>query len=336
MSRRIEVAAYDPKWPALYEAEAARLSGVFGADLVSIHHIGSTAVPGLSAKPIIDILVVVRDICTIAGFNPGMVALGYRPRGECLDAFGTPGRFYFSQDIGGVRTHQVHVMQSGHFDIRQKLVLRDYLRACPEEVDAYGRLKMRLAGQNTRGIVEYIEGKDAFVQGLIGRAEAWAGPTAGELPIANDLLFLVSLIDDLSRCGINAWVFGGWAEELRGLRLAGPHGDVDLLYPAADFERIDALLRSHPSMIEIHQKRFSHKRAAEYQGVRVEFFLLEPDGHRYVTRFFDGRYIHTWPENTLAPDRLAVGDVRLRVAGETALRGYRDVHARVMAAASEK
>jgi GrpB-like predicted nucleotidyltransferase (UPF0157 family) len=173
LHRRVEVVPYDERWPVLYEAEAALLRHVFGPDLVAIDHIGSTAVPGLPAKPIIDILVVIRDIGRIEDFEAGMIDLGYRPRGECLDAFGTPGRFYFSKDTAGVRTHQVHVMQSGHFDIRQKLVLRDYLRAHKHEAEAYGQMKMQLADGNTRGIVEYIEGKDAYVKALIRRAEAW-------------------------------------------------------------------------------------------------------------------------------------------------------------------
>lgn len=329
MARAIEVVAYSPGWPAVYEAEACRLREVFGPDLVAIHHIGSTAVPGLAAKPIIDILVVVRDIRRIHLFDAGMAGLGYRVRGECLDALGSPGRFYYSRDADGVRTHQVHAMQQGHFEIRQKLLLRDYLRACPAEAAAYGQLKVELAAANTRGIVEYIEGKDAFVKALIGRAEAWAGVPV-PAPATNDLPFLLSLLDDLARCGVEAWVFGGWAEQLRDLRPAGPHGDVDLLYPATDFLRIDALFRAHPAIVEIPRKRFSHKRAAEYRGVRVEFLLLEPDGDRRVTRFFDGRYVHRWPADTLASAPVTIGDHPIAVAGPESLRVYREAHRRAI------
>jgi GrpB-like predicted nucleotidyltransferase (UPF0157 family) len=173
--RRIEIVAYDPDWPALYDAEAARLRDMFGPDLVATHHIGSTAVPNLPAKPIIDIMVVIRDIRGIGQFDAGMIGMGYRVRGECLEAFGTPGRFYFSKDIGGVRTYQVHVMQVGHPDIEEKLAFRDYLRAHPHEAAAYANLKQGLAAMNTQGIAEYIKGKDASVKALIQRAMAWTG-----------------------------------------------------------------------------------------------------------------------------------------------------------------
>src|ERR1700730_1274576 len=79
------------------------------------NHIGSTAIRGIKAKPIIDILVVIKHIKTIETFNAPMQQLGYGPRGECLDnpIPGTPGRFYFSKDTDWVRTHQVHVCQEG-------------------------------------------------------------------------------------------------------------------------------------------------------------------------------------------------------------------------------
>ena len=173
--RRIEIVAYDSNWPTLYEAEGARLRAVFGPDLVAIHHIGSTAVPGLLAKPIIDIMVVIRDIRRIGQFDAGMNGLGYRVRGECLEAFGTPGRFYFSKDTNGIRTYQAHVMEAGHPETREKLAFRDYLRAHPHEAAAYGDLKRRLVGTNTQGIAEYIRGKDGFVKTLIQRAAAWNG-----------------------------------------------------------------------------------------------------------------------------------------------------------------
>jgi GrpB-like predicted nucleotidyltransferase (UPF0157 family) len=157
----------------MYEEEARKLRRVFGAELVSIHHIGSTAVPGLQAKPVIDTLVVIKDILRIHDFDSRMIAVGYRPRGECLDAFGTPGRFYFSKDTDGIRTHQAHVMEKGHFDIKRKLDFRDYLRAHPDEAETYGTLKERLAAENTQGVAEYIEGKDGFVKAIIAKAKAW-------------------------------------------------------------------------------------------------------------------------------------------------------------------
>jgi GrpB-like predicted nucleotidyltransferase (UPF0157 family) len=173
MGRTIEVVDQTPEWSALFEIEAVHLAVIFGTQLVAIHHIGSTAIPGIKAKPIIDILVVIKRIKTIEAFNAPMQQRGYRPRGECLDnpIPGTPGRFYFSKDTHGVRTHQVHVCQEGHADIEDKLAFRDYLRAHREEAQAYSRMKERLAAEHRYDIVGYIRGKDAFIRELIARGK---------------------------------------------------------------------------------------------------------------------------------------------------------------------
>ena len=149
MSRIIEVVHYDPVWIAAFEKEAAILNAVFGRRIVEVHHIGSTAVPGLDAKPIIDILVVLDDTDDINSFNCAMQDVGYRVRGECLDASipGTPGRFYFTKDTNGVRSHHVHVCAKGHSEIFDKLAFRDYLRAHSSKAAAYGELKRRIATQ---------------------------------------------------------------------------------------------------------------------------------------------------------------------------------------------
>ena len=122
MVRTIDIVEHDPGWGVAFELEAVALSRVFGDSTVAIHHIGSTSVRGLPAKPIVDILVVLRETTTIERFNPGMDGLGYRVRGECLDAEvpGTPGRFYFSKDVARVRTHHVHACAEGHPQLHAK------------------------------------------------------------------------------------------------------------------------------------------------------------------------------------------------------------------------
>jgi len=164
-----------PEWRSLFEEEAAELASIFSTQLVATHHIGSTAIPEIKAKPIIDILVVIKDIKTIQTFNGPMQQLGYRPRGECLDnpIPGTPGRFYFSKDTNGVRAYQVHVCQRGHVDIENKLAFRDYLRAHREEAESYSQLKERLSTEHRHDIVGYIQGKDAFVKDIIAQAQVW-------------------------------------------------------------------------------------------------------------------------------------------------------------------
>ncbi len=98
MPRTIDVVEHDPAWETAFAQDAGALADVFGDSLMAIHHVGSTSIPALHAKPIIDILVVLRETDTIDRFSAPMQALGYRVRGECLDAEipGTAGRFYFT------------------------------------------------------------------------------------------------------------------------------------------------------------------------------------------------------------------------------------------------
>ncbi|MFH1707133.1 MAG: GrpB family protein [Planctomycetota bacterium] len=172
MKRRIEVVAYDPGWPGLFKAEAAVLAEVFGAALAAIHHVGSTAVPGLAAKPTIDILCEVKAGTDIPAYYPAMARLGYECRGECLDAVipGTPGRHYFPKVVDARHLIHVHVCHQGHPQVAELLGLRDYLRAHPDEAQVYGAHKVRLAAQFTLDNIAYMRGKDAFVKNLIARA----------------------------------------------------------------------------------------------------------------------------------------------------------------------
>ena len=175
MGRIIEVVDHDSMWEAAFAEEARKLRDAFGDALVTIHHVGSTSIPGLLAKPIIDILVVLQETETIDRFNASMEELGYRVRGECLDAEipGTPGRFYFSKDTSGTRTHHVHVCALGHPEIADKLAFRDYLRANPERAGEYGMLKQRLAAEHRRDNVGYMRGKHAFVRSVLDEARQW-------------------------------------------------------------------------------------------------------------------------------------------------------------------
>jgi len=175
MARTIEVIEHDPGWVVEFTREASALARVFGGRAIAIHHIGSTAVPRLHAKPIIDILVVLDETHDIQSFDAAMESLGYRVRGECLDAVvpGTPGRFYFSKDTAGLRTHHVHACARGHPEIRDKLAFRDYLCAHPDDAEAYGRLKRQLASAHRHDNVGYMLGKNAFVKALLAVARKW-------------------------------------------------------------------------------------------------------------------------------------------------------------------
>ena len=107
--KNVRVVTYDPSWPAAFEREAALPAGIFGEDMVAIYHIGSTSVPGLQAKPIIDIMPLVREIALADRHDAAMIEAGYEPRGEN----GIPGRRYYSKGGDVERTHHVHVFEAG-------------------------------------------------------------------------------------------------------------------------------------------------------------------------------------------------------------------------------
>jgi GrpB-like predicted nucleotidyltransferase (UPF0157 family) len=166
---------HDARWTDAFAEEATLLTRVFKDRLIEIHHIGSTAVPGLPAKPIIDILIVLDDTASMFSYDEAMQALGYRVRGECLDAIipGTQGRFYFSKNSGDIRTHQVHVCAYGHPEITEKLAFRDYLREHKSRAVAYGDLKRDLATVHRHDIIGYMRGKDAFIKSVLVDARRW-------------------------------------------------------------------------------------------------------------------------------------------------------------------
>lgn len=166
--RAIEVVAPNPDWPRQYEAEAVLLKLVFGDLLAEIHHIGSTSIPGIYAKPIIDIMPLVYDIEAVDSYNGVMEALGYEAWGE----YGIPGRRYFPR-APKRRTHQVHVFQVGGADVERHLAFRDYLRANPDKAAIYGTHKRAAARQNPYDIVGYMNDKNALVKQLQAEALAW-------------------------------------------------------------------------------------------------------------------------------------------------------------------
>ena len=131
---------------------------------------GSTAIPGIHAKPSIDILLEVADLAGLDARAAAMVELGYEPKGE----FGIPGRRYFRKDSAeGIRTHQVHAFQAGDAGIERHLAFRDYLMAHPAIAKSYTVLKQQLADAHPDDIEAYMDGKDAFIKEHEARAMAW-------------------------------------------------------------------------------------------------------------------------------------------------------------------
>lgn len=157
--RIIRVVDYDPRWPGLFQAESKLISETLGGLIVSIHHIGSTAVPGLAAKPIIDILLEVKDVNELDSHNSEMEKLGYTPKGE----LGIPGRRYFSKGAAD-RTHQIHAFNAGSSGAVRHLAFRDYLIAHPQIAQEYAELKRKCARECDNDIEKYGALKNDFVK----------------------------------------------------------------------------------------------------------------------------------------------------------------------------
>ncbi len=164
----VVVTEYDPDWPARFEAEAEGLARVFGPQAIGIMHIGSTSVPGLAAKPVIDIMPVVRDITAVDSLNAAMERLGYEAMGE----YGIAGRRYFRKGATARRYH-VHVYEAGSAEALRHLAFRDFLRAHGDIARRYGALKAELAACFSGDIEAYMDGKDPFIKKTERDAIAW-------------------------------------------------------------------------------------------------------------------------------------------------------------------
>lgn len=164
----IRVVEYDLEWPDAFEREAARIRAAAGEHLVALEHIGSTAVPGLPAKPIIDLL---GGTDTLAGADAcvdPLERIGYEYVPELEDAM--PDRRYFRKTAADRHTHHLHVVpaDSGFFD--RHLRFRDYLREHPRAAERYAELKRELAAEHRHDVAAYTEGKAEFVAEIEARA----------------------------------------------------------------------------------------------------------------------------------------------------------------------
>lgn len=166
--RNVKVVAYQETWPQEFKSEAHKIQEALGQLPVHIHHIGSTSVPGLSAKPVIDIMPVVPKIDEVDAYTEAMQKLGY----EALGAYGIEGRRFFRKG-GDERTHHVHVFEVDSPEALRHLAFRDYLRAHPDVASAYGELKQRLAETYPEDMESYISGKEAWIRGTEEKAIRW-------------------------------------------------------------------------------------------------------------------------------------------------------------------
>jgi len=164
--RKYDVVPYDRNWPNEFESAAAKIKTVFNDDATDIQHIGSTAVPGMDGKPVIDILVIVNNIAVADTHRVEMEAIGYTYAGE----FVLPGSVLFRKMNGTTVLSNVHIFPQQHPHVQEMLRLRDYLRGNPGEVKDYSQLKQKLYEKYKNDYAQYRKYKDEYMETLKQRA----------------------------------------------------------------------------------------------------------------------------------------------------------------------
>ena len=161
----VTLAGYDADWPGMYEREAARIRSVLADRVLLLEHIGSTSVPGLAAKPIIDILLVVADPADEAAYLPELERAGYRL------VIREPGWHQHRVLKGPDTDVNLHVHPPGSPEIDRNLRFRDHLRASPADRELYERAKRQLAGEHWTYIQQYADAKTGVIETILGRAK---------------------------------------------------------------------------------------------------------------------------------------------------------------------
>lgn len=168
----VELVPHDPAWAEIAQFETARLTDSLGVNLLVVHHIGSTAIPGIRAKPIVDLLPVVRDLATLDQAQAAVEALGYRWWGE----LGLPGRRYctLADPLTGKRRIQLHCFAESSPAIERHVAFRDYLRAHPDLARDYDEEKGRCRDLNPSDSHAYTDCKDTWIKRVEGEALRFA------------------------------------------------------------------------------------------------------------------------------------------------------------------
>ncbi len=154
----------------MYQAESQFILAALGKNARCSHHIGSTAIPSIVAKPVIDILIVVAELERVDECNSAMEKLGYEAMGE----YGIPFRRYFrKENSAGNRTHHVHIFPEGNGQVDRHLAFRDFMNLHPEWALRYSNLKRNLVARYPDSIDQYMNGKQEFIKRVDELAAAW-------------------------------------------------------------------------------------------------------------------------------------------------------------------
>lgn len=175
--REVVLESYQANWTAQFVNEVSALYPVFWTCWSSVYHIGSTSIPGIVAKPIIDILLVVHKIEKLDGFNETVQEMGYNPMGE----YGIEGRRYYFKGFP-VNTVHIHAFQPDSPEVERHILFRDYMRTHAEERDAYGQLKEKLAIEYRFDPPKYCDEKTSFITHIDQQALQWKKETGWLIP----------------------------------------------------------------------------------------------------------------------------------------------------------
>lgn len=165
INEQIELVPYNAAWPSQFEIESARLMELFPMQIANVQHFGSTAIPGMPAKPIIDILVGVQSMKVAEQLVEPLLENGYGTSAEFNATL--VGRLWFMRWQEGRRTHHLHVVELGGMEWSRKLLFRDILRTDPVTADRYAQLKLSLAGLYKDNRENYTSAKTAFISAVL-------------------------------------------------------------------------------------------------------------------------------------------------------------------------
>ncbi len=166
MSGKVVLVDYDPAWPVLFAREKERIKSALGAKALSIEHVGSTSVPGLPAKPVIDILLVVESSADEKSYLPALEAAGY------VLGIREPDWHEHRMFKGPDTNINLHVFSKGDAEIERMLIFRDWLRENPADRDFYLRTKRELAQKDWNYIQNYADAKSKVVESIIAQAHS--------------------------------------------------------------------------------------------------------------------------------------------------------------------
>jgi GrpB-like predicted nucleotidyltransferase (UPF0157 family) len=167
--RKTNVMPYDLNWPLFYTIESKKIAALFEDNLIEIHHIGSTAVPGMAAKPVIDILVVVKDVTQLGNHKNELESLGYHWMGE----YGIPGRRYLWKEGSHQIDYHLQCFERDHIGSKNTLIFRNFLIAHPDKASQYASTKVKASEKFPNDSHAYWYEKKSVVDVLLEEALCW-------------------------------------------------------------------------------------------------------------------------------------------------------------------